>query len=148
MENQIGGFHPSLGVLLLPEAMPELLDGDTCGDTVPCSPAMDAHLLLVGAAHQAGDWKPGIHGQNSRSPGVVATISCCPHLGRAASSEPPPCCDRLMGHSDVGRSWHSVGTHSNAAPSEVAARPKPTRSHGKIPRLLPLRLELLSPVMS
>lgn len=70
---------------------------------------------------QAGDWKPGIRGQN-RSPGVVATISCCPHPGRAASSEPPPCCDRLMGHSDVGRSWHSVGTHSSAAPSEVAAQ--------------------------
>lgn len=81
-----------------------------------------ARLSLRGAAHQAGDGKPGIHGQNSRNPGVVATISCCPHLGRAASSEPPPCCDRLMGHSDVGRSWHSVGTHSSAAPSEVAAR--------------------------
>lgn len=35
---------------MLPEAMPELPDGDTCGDTVPCSPAMGAHPLLLGSA--------------------------------------------------------------------------------------------------
>lgn len=43
---------------------------------------------------------------------MVATISCCPHLGRAARSEPPPCCDRLMGHSDVGRSPGTVWGHA------------------------------------